>query len=85
MFSSIPYLNQEYLKVVNNRIKKNKELENDKYRLKRLKDCMNDTLKNPKFSFKSGLYYNYLLKEYNELNQKKYRYPSILDETGIYL
>lgn len=89
MFPSIPYLKQEYLKVINNKIKKNKklknkELENDNNRLIRLKECMNDTLKNPKFSFKSGLYYSYLLKEYNKLKQKNIdTQPTILDDTGF--
>ena len=80
---SILYLNQDYLKFINNKIKKNKELENDNHRLKRLKECMNATLKNPNFSFKSGLYYSYLLKEYNEINKNINNQPSIFDETGF--
>ena len=80
MFPFIPCLNHEYLKQLN----KNILLKNDNQRLQKLKECIDNSFKNPGFSFNSGLYYSYLLKEYNELKKKLDTYKPISEETDFF-
>ena len=81
MFPFVSGLNQEQVnacfKIINDQRKLNeklsklkKERETDESRLAELKKLMADFLKNPRLSFKSCLYYNYLLTEHNKLKAK---------------
>lgn len=91
MFYFIPYIKQEeqklYLKNVNMKIKKNKELEYDICRFHKIKEHMDKIIKTPIISYNTGIYYSYLLKEYNELKnkldiqQQQQQSISILEET----
>lgn len=81
MFPFISGLNQDQInacfKIINKqreeferKLKIKKERESDEKRLLELKKLMSDFLQNPRLSFKSCLYYNYLLTEHNKLKKK---------------
>ena len=81
MFPFISGLKQEQInacfKIINKqreeserKLKIKKERTIDEKRLSELKQLMKDFLQNPRLSFKSCLYYNYLLTEHNKLKKK---------------